>query len=115
MCSSDLNPTFLRTVERLNQTHERWQLVQAACNILCGERYPELQTANGEPDFNKAYDALRQRPEVVTDESALRKRFSPEALEAQVSEDVIYLRDQVRPDAKGDKPIVILRQLGLLR
>jgi hypothetical protein len=109
------NPTFLKAVERLSQDYERWQLIQATCNILCGDWFPELRAANGKLDFDKAYDALRQRPEPVIDESALRRHFSAEAIEAQVGEDVLYLRDQLRPEAKSDKPIVILRQLGLLR
>jgi hypothetical protein len=109
------NPRFIKTAKQLSQNYERWQMVQAACNILCTDWFPELRAANGKLDFHKAYDALRQRPEAVIDESALQREFVAEAVEAQIGEDMIYLRDQVRPEAKNDNPVLTLRQLGLLR
>jgi hypothetical protein len=109
------NPRFINTAQQLSQNYERWQMVQAACNILCTDWFPELRAENGKLDFHKAYDVLRQRPEAVIDESALQREFVAEAVEAQIGEDVIYLRDQLRPEAKHDNPVLTLRQLGLLR
>lgn len=109
------NPSFLKTVKHLIQNYERWQLVQAACNILCGDWYPELRNANGRLDFNKVYNVLRQHPEEITDELTLRRDFSVEVIEAQVNEDVIYLCDRLRPETKHENPVLTLRQLGVLR
>jgi len=100
----------------LRRNHERWQLVQAACNILCSERFPRFRTQEGKLDFHKAYEALRQSPEKVSDQMPLRKDFSPEAVEAQIAQDVSYLFDQVRPTSAGDdSPLATLRAVGLLR
>ncbi len=116
MARLEHNPTFVQTAKHLRHNHERWQLVQAACNILCSERFPRLRTDHGKLDFHKAYDALRQNPEKVSDEMPLRKDFCPEAVETQIAQDVSYLLDQVRPTLAGDEPpLVTLRALGLLR
>ena len=116
MARLEHNLTFVRTAEHLQRTHERWQLVQSACNILCSERFPSFRTEDGKLDFHKAYDALRQSSEKINDELPLRKDFGPEAVEAQIAQDVKYLFDQVRPNSSSDDlPLATLRAVGLLR
>lgn len=109
------NSTFVRMAEELDGKRERWQVVQAACNVLCIERFAAFRTAGGKVDFHKAYDALRHKPEKVGDDLPLRKQFNAEELEAQIAEDVRYLFEQVRASAVSDDPTAALRALGLLR
>lgn len=114
MARLEHNPTFIQITKQLNRKHERWQLVQAACNILCSERFPKCRAKDGKLDFHKAYDELRQSPEKVGDDMPLLKEFSTEAIETQIAQDEAYLFDQVRPNSKGDDAVPTLRTLGLL-
>lgn len=109
------NPTFAKVVQGLNQNYDRWQLVQAACNILSADRNPSLVEANGKLDFNKAYDAIRHNSESPTDEVALHKQFNGQAIESQIAEDEIYLYNALRLESKEGDPVMILRRLGLIR
>lgn len=60
------NPTFIQITKQLRRNHEHWQLVQAACNILCSERFPHLRTKDGKLDFHKAYEAWCSGPRSVS-------------------------------------------------
>ena len=115
MARLEYNPTFAKTTEHLQRRYEHWQMVQPACNILCGERFPSLRSQDGALDFHKAYDALRHRPEKVSDEMPLRKTFTPEAVEVQIAKDVRYLFDQACPNSGESNLVAALQALGLLR
>jgi hypothetical protein len=108
------NPTFIQITKQLHSRYERWQLVQAACNIICNERFPNFRNKDGKLDFHIVYNELRQSPEKIGDEIPLRMEFRPEAIEAQVTQDMAYLLDRLCPNSKGGHAVPILQTLGLL-
>jgi hypothetical protein len=109
------NPAFRESALQLKERHERWQITQAGCNIICADRFPEARGPDGRHDFRKSYDSLRGSPEIVLDASALEKQFTPEILGEQVREDLKYLWQQIRPNSGLTNIEAKLRHLGLLR
>jgi hypothetical protein len=109
------NPVFRESALALNDRHERWQITQAACNLICADWFPDARGLDGKPDFRKAYDSLRGSPEVVLDARSLEKPLTVDVLRTQVGEDMKYLWQQVRPNSPPSNIEPKLRHLGLLR
>jgi hypothetical protein len=105
------NRTFSESVVRLKEKYRPWQLIQAACNILCNQRFAELREKNAKLDFHKAYDVIRQTPEAIADGIALEHVFSEVSFEEQIAEDLKYLAQQVQANPPT---AATLRKLGLL-
>jgi hypothetical protein len=111
----EYNPAFQQSVKRLQDRHERWQITQAACNIICADWFPDARAPDGKVDFGKAYNSLRASPEIVFDARALEKPFTAEVLGEQVRQDIKYLWQQVRPNSRPSNIEAKLRKLGLVR
>ena len=115
MARLEHNPAFKDCLQKLSGRYERWQVTQAACNLICGEWFPDSRGSDGRVDFHKAYDFLRHSFEVVIDALALEKPFTPEMLAAQIQEDMTYLCEQVRPHSEPPSAEAMLQKLGLVR
>ncbi len=108
----EFNPSFVEAVRQLNDRHEAWQLTQAACNLLCADRFTD---ADARPDFAKLYESLRREPELIGDNLSLKKQFTAEGLAEQVRNDLQYLWHQLRPGTSSRDAEYELRKLGLVK
>jgi hypothetical protein len=91
MARLEQNAHFCAAVAALGEKYERWECVQAACNLLVLEAWPKVRADNGGPDFVRLYEVLRQNPEDVTSRRPLERDFNATELSAQISHDRKYL------------------------